>query len=119
VLLDAASCDPLYRKATRVAVAATLRVPWARLEPLAPARLEAHGFATLALTPDRAAPTIDQIDLPPRLALLLGTEGAGLRAHTLLAAGMRVRIPMQPGADSLNVATACAIALYVTRRAKM
>ena len=55
---------------------------------------------------------IDEVDWPDRAALLFGAEGPGLSDAWLAAADQRVRIPMQPGADSLNVATAAAIAFY-------
>jgi tRNA G18 (ribose-2'-O)-methylase SpoU len=49
--------------------------------------------------------------VPPRKwALLLGAEGPGLSDATLAAADTLVRIPMAPGVDSLNVATAAAVA---------
>ena len=48
-----------------------------------------------------------------RIALLLGTEGDGLSARWLAAADARVRIPMSGGVDSLNVASAAAIACYL------
>ena len=48
----------------------------------------------------------------PRAALLVGAEGAGLSAAALAVADLRVRIPMAAGVDSLNVATAAAIALH-------
>ena len=51
-----------------------------------------------------------------RLALLLGTEGAGLSPAVLAEADVRVRIPLAPGVDSLNVAAAAAIAFYALRR---
>ena len=112
VILDAATCDPLYRKAIRVSVGACLTVPFARsmqagalLDSLA-----AHGFAPLALTPAGEA---DVSELRPsgRTALVLGTEGDGLPAG-VLARCRTVRIAMAPGHDSLNVAVAGAIALH-------
>ena len=42
--------------------------------------------------------------------LLLGSEGSGLPAAPLAAAEARLRIPMQPGARSLNLGMAAAIA---------
>ena len=57
---------------------------------------------------------IDAVDWPERVALLLGAEGPGLSAEWLAAADARVRIPMRPVADSLNVATAAAIAFYAS-----
>jgi tRNA G18 (ribose-2'-O)-methylase SpoU len=117
VLLSPGCCDPLYRKALRVSMGQALRVPFARLEawPSDLAHLVAAGFQLLALTPDSRATDIHELDLPPasKVALLLGAEGPGLTEAAFGGATRRVRIPMSPGADSLNVATAGAIALAV------
>lgn len=117
VLLDATSCDPLYRKAVRVSVGAALRVPFAvggDAQALV-ASLGAHGFTAFALSPAGLS-TLSEIEPAPRTALVLGPEGPGL-PPALLARMRTVRIPMAPGWDSLNVATAAALALYeLTRR---
>ena len=73
---------------------------------------------TIALTPAPDATPLDAVRWPERVALLLGAEGPGLSAEWLATAGMRVRIPMAADVDSLNVATAAAIAFYVSRRAE-
>ena len=115
VLLDAACCDPLYRKAIRVSVGAALAVPYARLPPgedLA-SLLERHGFALLALSPAGAEP-LAGVRRPARAALLLGAEGPGL-PQPLLARSRRVAIPMTEGFDSLNVAVAAGVALHHLR----
>jgi tRNA G18 (ribose-2'-O)-methylase SpoU len=110
-----------------------LHVPWAHVGDL-PAGLDhlrARGFTILALTPSPDAVPIDQLGpgvggsrqstignadtsaaAGDRVALLVGAEGPGLSAATLAAADRRVRIPLAPGVDSLNVATAAAIALH-------
>jgi tRNA G18 (ribose-2'-O)-methylase SpoU len=117
VLLDAATCDPLYRKAIRVSVGACLTVPFARAPAAADllGLLSNRGFSTLALTPGGGE---DVADLEPggRTALVLGTEGEGLPAG-VLARCRTLRIAMAPGHDSLNVATAGAIALHRLRGA--
>lgn len=108
VLLDAETCDPLYRRAVRVSLGHVLHVAFARTADLLGA-LDA--FTTVALTP--AADTrVDDVEPPERVALLLGAEGPGLRAATIERADVRARIAMRPGVDSLNVATAAAIALH-------
>lgn len=112
VLLDSTSCDPLYRKATRVSVGATLKVPFAAgqsTEDLLDA-LDRHGFTPIALSP-RGAQDIRTMERPRRSALFLGTEGDGL-PHALMDRMRTARIAMAPGFDSLNVATAAAIALH-------
>jgi tRNA G18 (ribose-2'-O)-methylase SpoU len=115
VLLTAGCCDPFYRKAVRTSMAATLRVPFARLAhwPAELAALRAAGFALVALTPRAPALTLDQFarQLPDRVALLVGTEGAGLTPGVEAAADYRVRIPIRPQVDSLNLSVAAGIAL--------
>jgi len=121
VLLDAASCDPLYRKAVRVSVGASMIVPFAFAPPpgdeaaLVDA-LAARDFTAIALSP-RGALEIGRDPPPPgKLALVLGAEGPGLSPATL-ARCATARIAMRPGWDSLNVATAGAVALHWARRA--
>ena len=111
VLLDGRSCDPLYRKAIRVSVGAALVVPFARGgTPVEVAdALAAAGFVVLALSPGGDEP-LEAVRWPHRAALLVGSEGEGLPA-SLLRRLRTVRIPMAPGFDSLNVATASGIAL--------
>lgn len=112
VLLDSTSCDPLYRKATRVSVGATLKVPFARGENITGLldALHRHGFTPVALSP-RGEADIREMRRPDRVALFLGTEGDGL-PHALMDKMVTARIAMAPGFDSLNVATAAAIALH-------
>jgi tRNA G18 (ribose-2'-O)-methylase SpoU len=114
VLLDPTTADPLYRRTVRVSVGHVLRVPWSRLDRLpdglAPVR-EA-GYEVVALTPAADAEPIDGLVPGGRIALVLGSEGPGLTPPTLAAADRRVRIPIAPGVDSLNVATAAAIAFH-------
>ena len=116
VLLSPRCCDPLYRKAIRVSIGATLRLPFAYVDdwPEGLARLRAAGLTLVALTPDATATDIAELASrqPGRVALLLGTEGPGLSAAAEAAADARVRIPLAQGIDSLNVATAAAIALH-------
>jgi len=116
VLLSPATCDPLYRKAIRTSMAATLRVPFARIDqwPDGLNRLRASGFTLLALTPDATATRIDEFaeDPPLRVALLVGAEGAGLTPGAESLADVRVRIPIIPEIDSVNVAVAVGIALH-------
>lgn len=112
VVLDGACCDPLYRKAIRVSAGAALTIPFARLgageDPVA--LLERHGFAVLALSPKGETP-LAALLRPPRAAVLLGAEGAGL-VPDLLERARTVAIPMAGGFDSLNVATTSGIVLH-------
>mgnify|MGYP001300065781 CR=1 FL=1 len=112
VLLDATSCDPLYRKAIRVSVGAALKVPFAVADDAGAliAALDAAGFRQFALSPGGRL-DIRDLARPPRAALYLGTEGEGL-PEDVMARMTTLRIPIAPGFDSLNVAAASAIALH-------
>jgi tRNA G18 (ribose-2'-O)-methylase SpoU len=117
VLIDDACADPLYRKAIRTSMGAALRVPFARLAawPDAVEWLGTHGFTIAALTPHEPAEDVAALAArgrPDRLALAAGAEGSGLSDELARAATVRVRIPVRPEADSLNVATAVGIALH-------
>lgn len=117
VLLSAEATDPLYRKAIRASAGATLMLPfarWGRRED-ALGQLRSAGYTLLGLTPGCLATDITRVDpgaLPSRLAILIGTEATGLSAEAIAAAHELVRIPMAPGVDSLNLATALGIALH-------
>jgi len=111
VLLDAETADPLGRRPVRVSLGHALRVPFARIggwpDDLTTIA-SAAGLAVVALTP---AGETDLTGLPERAVFVVGAEGPGLAASTIDRADRRVRIPMAGGVDSLNVATAAAIAL--------
>jgi tRNA G18 (ribose-2'-O)-methylase SpoU len=118
VVLGPGCADPLYRKAIRVSVGAALRVPFAVCDPW-PAGLDAlkgAGFTLLALSTDMGAVPLTRLTheqlAGERVAMLLGSEGQGLSVEALARAALQVRIPMAPGVDSLNVATAAGIGLY-------
>lgn len=117
VLLDPTTADPLYRRTTRVSLGHVLRVPFARAErdawPAVLHQLRDAGLAVLALTPAPEAEPMSAVvaHLPERVAVLVGAEGPGLTEGALAAADRRVRIPMAPGIDSINVATAAAVVL--------
>lgn len=122
--LDPASVDPLYRRASRVAMGEVFGLAYCRI-PRLPEGLDLlseRGFELLALTPDPAAVPLDSLALASqdRVALVLGSEGPGLRDETLsgvVARGGRlVRIPIAAQVDSLNVAAAAAIACYEVGR---
>ena len=112
VLLAGDCCDPLYRKAIRVSVGATLTMPFARfaLDADPVSMLEAAGFEPLALSPSGRERLID-LKPPARTAVLLGSEGPGL-PEALMARVRTVAIPMSPGWDSLNVAVTGGIVLH-------
>lgn len=116
VVIDDATCDPLYRKAIRVSAGAALFVPFVRASsPHAMLdAIERAGIEPLALSP-RGEATIDGLSAK-RYALVLGTEGPGLPSD-VIARCRGVRIDMAEGFDSLNVAVASGIALHEARRA--
>ncbi|GAB1582647.1 TrmH family RNA methyltransferase [Phyllobacterium phragmitis] len=111
VLMDETCCDPLYRKAIRVSVGATLKVPYARQGSIDDiiAALAEEKFEIWALSPSGTRSIYD-VPPAPRQALLMGTEGEGL-PKLLLERLNTARIPMSAEFDSLNVATASGIAL--------
>jgi tRNA G18 (ribose-2'-O)-methylase SpoU len=113
VLLSPGGGDPLYRKALRASMGATLEVPFARAGawPGVLRDVSSAGFRLVALAPG-ARLAIDALAAGPLSALLVGSEGDGLSAAALAAADLAVRIPIEPRVDSLNVATAAAIALH-------
>jgi len=113
VLLDGECADPLYRRCVRVSIGHVLTVAWTRLHRLDDLRRE--GFTLFALTPEADARPLDTVVWPSRYALLVGSEGPGLSPEWLAAADEHVRIPMESAVDSLNVATAAAIAFYASR----
>jgi len=117
VLIGPACADPLYRKAIRTSMGAALTLPFADVEPwpAALAELRAADWAVAGLTPSPHAMPLREFSSatrPQRVALVVGHEGEGLAESTLAACDYRVRIPIRATVDSLNVATAAAIALY-------
>jgi tRNA G18 (ribose-2'-O)-methylase SpoU len=119
VLVSPRCGDPLYRRSVRVSMGTVFQVPWARLDswPEDLEILKEQGFtvAAMELTPD--AVDVDALAArnPAKLALVLGTEGAGMSAGTLAAVDLAVKIPMRAGVDSLNVAAASAVAFWELR----
>ncbi len=119
VLVTPRCADPLYRRAVRVSMGTVFQVPWARIEPW-PQGLEmlrGLGFTVAAMALRDDAINLDDFaaTLPTRLALVLGTEGAGLQPPTVESCDVVVRIPMAGGVDSLNVAAASAVVFWATR----
>ncbi len=121
VLLTPACADPLYRRSVRVSMGAVLQVPWARLPDWRTAgpmiRDAGYDLVAFALREDAEDLADFSHSLPPRLALMFGTEGEGLSRRALAAATRSVVIPMEHEVDSLNVATAAAVALWAVRAA--
>jgi len=130
VLLGPDCADPLYRKAIRTSMGAALSIPYAHLDawPDGLRQLRVDGFHVMALTPCAGPPLRDALrstgarplsgllreTRPPddRVAIVAGHEGEGLTREAMNACDTLARIPMTAGHDSLNVATAVAVALY-------
>ncbi|MFE7530625.1 TrmH family RNA methyltransferase [Kitasatospora sp. NPDC057542] len=119
ILLTPRCADPLYRRSVKVSMGAVFQVPWTRLEawPKDIEILRSAGFTVAALCLSDKAITLDELASrdDEKLALVFGTEGDGLAATTLASVDEHVRIPMDAGVDSLNVAAASAVAFYATR----
>ncbi len=128
VLLERTCTDPLYRKAIRTSMGATLTMPFAEAEPWPEVLRELAGagpvlsdrpWVVLAMTTSPDAPPLREIaaDLSSHpVVIVVGHEGDGLSDAALAACTHRARIPMTSNVDSLNVATAAAIAMYELRR---
>jgi tRNA G18 (ribose-2'-O)-methylase SpoU len=121
VVFGSGCADPLYRRSVRVSMGHVLRVPFARAThwPADLKILRDKGFQLLAMTPAASARTLADAmaavgDQP--VAILVGAEGPGLTERVMRICDMRVRIPMSRNTDSLNVATAAALAFYERTR---
>ena len=124
VLVSPSCHDPYYRRCARVSMGAVFQVPWTRIEgerewaPGFMPVLKVAGFTTaaLALRDDSIAIDDGLLAQTGKLAVVLGTEGEGLARSTIDACDFTVRIPMDHGVDSLNVAAASAIAFWEMRK---
>lgn len=116
-LVSPRCADPLYRRSVRVSMGTVFDIPWTRLAswPGDLQILRDAGFTIAALTPRTDAVDLDSFDPPQKVALLLGTEGDGLSTRAIDQADAAVRIPMQRGVDSLNVAAAAAVVCWQLR----
>lgn len=119
VLLTCGSCDPLNRRAVRVSMGAVFSLPWTWMDGSL-SDLSRLGFRTAAMALTDNSVSIDNPALmsEPRLAIVLGNEGDGLKPDTIAEADYVVRIPMAHGVDSLNVATAAAVAFWQLRSSR-
>lgn len=119
VLLSPGGADPLYRRSVRVSMGTVFQVPWTRIDDWESAveDLHAAGFDIAALALRDDAVTLDTYvaDRPERVAVVMGSEGDGLSRTVIESADTVVTIPMSGGVDSLNVASAAAVALWALR----
>jgi len=121
VLLTPASSDPLYRRSIRVSMGNVFNVPWTYMEQTPPdyvGMLKDSGFVTAAMALRSDTLSVDDpvLSAQEKLAVILGTEGEGLKAETIAACDHTVKIPMQNGVDSLNVASASGIVFWELRK---
>ncbi|MGJ4050945.1 TrmH family RNA methyltransferase [Corynebacterium macclintockiae] len=122
VLFGAATADPLYRRSVRVSMGHVLRLPWAKFPGTTTTwqrdlqLLQSRGYEVVALTPSGNTTLREATEAArergKKVAVMVGAEGPGLTEHAMRAADVRAVIPMARGTDSLNVATAAAIAFY-------
>ena len=119
VVITNDSADPLYRRASRTAMGTVFQVPWTYIDAKTwqtegIALLHRAGYRTAAMalrhnTVSIADPQLTEVD---KLAIILGSEGPGLREETIAQSDFTIKIPMTPGVDSLNVAAASALAFW-------
>lgn len=118
ILLSPRCADPLYRRAIKVSMGSVFWLPYARIEDWygAPDLLKDAGFTTFAMTLSDDSIPLDEVpgDVE-KLALIVGSEGHGLSERWTTGSDYRVKIPMAPEIDSLNVAASVAVACWQLR----
>lgn len=119
VLVSSGGADPLYRRSVRVSMGTVFQVPWTRITDWDSAVEDLHAaqfdIAALALSDDAVTLDAYVAARPERVALVMGSEGDGLSRTVIDTADTVVTIPMYGGVDSLNVASAAAVALWALR----
>lgn len=119
VLVSPGGADPLYRRSVRVSMGTVFQVPWTRINDWESAVADLHAarfdIAALALRDDAVTLDAYAADRPERVALVMGSEGDGLSREAMSGADTVVTIPMAGGVDSLNVASAAAVALWAMK----
>lgn len=116
VLLTGGCSDPLYRRSARVSMGTVFQIPWTYIDDMTAGvdMLHAMGFktASMALRNDTIDINDSKLKGVEKLAVILGTEGEGLKTSTIDASDFTIKIPMFHGVDSLNVAAASAVAFW-------
>ncbi len=124
ILLSPSCSDPLVRRAVRVSMGTVFQIPWAFVSENVSywpkngiEQLKEHGFKTVAMALSQNSMWIDDEALKKeeKLAIVLGTEGDGLKKETVAYCDHVAKIPMCRGVDSLNVASAAALAFWELR----
>lgn len=119
VIVTSDSADPFYRRSSRVAMGTVFQVPWTYVDAKAWQHagidlLHQAGYQAAAMALRHNTVSIDDPKLTAvdRLAIIMGSEGPGLKAATIEQSDFTIKIPMAPGVDSLNVAAASALAFW-------
>ena len=119
VIVTSDSADPFYRRSSRVAMGTVFQVPWTYIDAKTWQNggielLHQAGYQTAAMALRHNTVSIDDPKLTAvdRLAIIMGSEGPGLKEATIEQSDFTIKIPMAPGVDSLNVAAASALAFW-------
>lgn len=119
VIVTSDSADPFYRRSSRVAMGTVFQVPWTYVDAKTWQHagidlLHQAGYQTAAMVLRHNTVSIDDPKLTAvdRLAIIMGSEGPGLKEATIEQSDFTIKIPMAPGVDSLNVAAASALAFW-------
>lgn len=119
VIVTSDSADPFYRRSSRVAMGTVFQVPWTYVDAKTWQHagidlLHQAGYQTAAMALRHNTVSIDDPKLTAvdRLAIIMGSEGPGLKEVTIEQSDFTIKIPMAPGVDSLNVAAASALAFW-------
>lgn len=119
VIVTSDSADPFYRRSSRVAMGTVFQVPWTYVDAKTWQHagidlLHQAGYQTAAMALRHNTVSIDDPKLTAvdRLAIVMGSEGPGLKEATIEQSDFTIKIPMAPGVDSLNVAAASALAFW-------
>ncbi|MEY8441032.1 RNA methyltransferase [Lactobacillaceae bacterium 24-114] len=119
IIVTSDSADPLYRRASRVSMGTVFQVPWTYVDAKVWQRegislLHRFGYQTAAMALRHNTVNIDdpQLNKAEKLAIILGSEGPGLKEKTIVESDFTIKIPMAEGVDSLNVAAASALAFW-------
>lgn len=119
VVLQDRHAPPLAGALAKAAAGAVEQVPHARVVNLSRAleRLTDHGWRAVGLDGEAEASIADALS-GPRIVLVLGSEGEGLRRLVSEHCDVLAHIPMPGGFESLNVSAAAAVALYEASRGR-
>lgn len=120
IIATSDTVNPLYRRSARVSMGTVFQVPWTVADKT---ESEGHhlieilrnaGYLTAAMALSDNAVSIrdERLKTADTLAVILGTEGYGLPDDVIASCDMAVKIPMQHGVDSLNVAAASAVCFW-------